>query len=109
MQQRLISITPKALAQIKSVFEKEGTKDAHLRVYVTQGCSHCGSIGYGLAITEKPAEEDVVTENGGIKIVVDKRSVEQLNGAELDYIQTFQRSGFTINNPNVKSGCGCGH
>lgn len=105
----MISITPKALAQIKNVLEKEGAKDAYLRVYVTQGCSHCGSVGYGLTISEKPDEADVVAESSGIKIVVDRHSAEQLKGAELDYIETFQRSGFTVKNPNIESGCGCGH
>lgn len=105
----MITITPKAVTHILTVLEKEGARDAYLRVHITQGCSHCGNVGYGLSISEKPGEEDVVAQSNGIKIVVDRQNAEHLRGAELDYIETLERSGFTIRNPNANPGCGCGH
>ncbi len=104
----LLTVTETARVKAISALEEEGAKDAYLRVYTAPGCAHCGSIGYGLAIEKNPKPDDSVVEQGGLKIVVDKASAEYLRGSELDYIETLERSGFKIKNPNKSSGCSCG-
>ncbi len=105
----LLTVTEKAQSKALSALEGEGAKEAYLRVYTAPGCAHCGSVGYGLAIEKEPKSDDTIVESGALKLVVDKASVEYLRGAELDYFETMEQSGFKINNPTRKSGCNCGH
>ena len=68
----------------------------------------CSGFQYGLNIEDEPAEDDMVLEAGGLRLFVDPFSMQYLAGTEIDYVSTFQGSGFTFNNPNSSGGCGCG-
>lgn len=80
--------------------------EAGLRVGVLPG--GCSGFQYGLNIEDEPAEDDVVLEANGLKLFVDPFSLQYLSGVEIDYVSTFQGSGFAFNNPNASGGCGCG-
>jgi iron-sulfur cluster assembly protein len=45
---------------------------------------------------------------GDIRVYVDQNSVQYLTGSEIDYVDTLMGAGFTVNNPNAVSACGCG-
>jgi iron-sulfur cluster assembly accessory protein len=63
----------------------------------------------GNAMTfDKPADDDEIVEQHGVKVIIDRFSVPYLLGAEFDYEEGFQGAGFRINNPNSTGSCGCG-
>lgn len=68
----------------------------------------CSGFQYGMAFAESQAEGDWVGEFGGVKVLVDADSAPILAGVNVDYVETLQATGFTINNPNAVSSCGCG-
>ncbi|MEY4018820.1 MAG: hypothetical protein RLZZ590_120, partial [Actinomycetota bacterium] len=57
---------------------------------------------------EQMADGDVVTEFNGVEVIVDKMSVPYLDGASIDFEDTIQKQGFTIDNPNAAGSCACG-
>ena len=102
-----VSVTPTAVAEVRKYMEENGVGDqAGLRVGVLPG--GCSGFQYGLNIEDEPAEDDIVLEANGLKLFVDPFSLQYLSGVEIDYVTTFQGSGFAFNNPNASGGCGCG-
>jgi iron-sulfur cluster assembly protein len=61
-----------------------------------------------LDFEKAPASTDIVFEEHGVKLFVDKESMEFLKGTTIDYIDGLRGSGFKIENPNVQNSCGCG-
>jgi iron-sulfur cluster assembly accessory protein len=102
-----ISVTDTAVAEVRRYMEEQGTaSEAGLRVGVLPG--GCSGFQYGLNIEDEPQEDDLVVEVNGLRLFVDPFSMQYLGGVEIDYVTTFQGSGFTFNNPNASGGCGCG-
>ena len=102
-----VTVTPTAVAEVRKYIEENGALEtAGLRVGVLPG--GCSGFQYGLNIEDEPAEDDLVVETNGLKLFVDPFSMQYLGGVEIDYVSTFQGSGFTFNNPNASGGCGCG-
>ena len=102
-----VALTPTAAAEVTRYIEEQGAAaTAGLRVGVLPG--GCSGFQYGLNIEDEAAEDDMVFESAGIRLFVDPFSLQYLNGTEIDYVSTFQGSGFTFNNPNATGGCGCG-
>jgi iron-sulfur cluster assembly protein len=85
--------------------EYEG-KEFALRVAVQPG--GCAGLRYSLFFDDRELEGDVVSNLFGVQLRVDKMSAPYLRGAEVDYVDGLQESGFTINNPNAKGTCACG-
>lgn len=102
-----INMTATAVAEVRRYMDENEVSDtAGLRVGVLPG--GCSGFQYGLNIEEEPAEDDLVVETNGMRLFVDPFSMQYLTGTEIDYVTTFQGSGFTFNNPNSSGGCGCG-
>lgn len=102
-----VTVTPMAVTEVRRYMEENGAGEtAGLRVGVLPG--GCSGFQYGLNIEDDPAEDDVVLETNGLRLFVDPFSMQYLGGVEIDYVSTFQGSGFTFNNPNASGGCGCG-
>ncbi len=57
---------------------------------------------------DEPRQNDNVSEANGIRVIVDPQSLQYLEGAEVDYVDTMMGGGFKIHNPNATSSCGCG-
>ncbi len=105
----MVNITEKAAAELKKILEKENKQDFGLRISIAG--MGCGGPQYMLTLDEKPGEGDEVIECSGIKIFLNEKTKIVLDGSEIDYVETPQGAGFTINNPNTSaSGCGpsCG-
>ena len=85
--------------------EHEG-KEYALRVAVQPG--GCAGLRYALYFDDRKLDGDVVETLHGVEIRMDKMSAPYLRGAEIDYLDTLEQSGFTINNPNAKGSCACG-
>lgn len=103
-----IKLTDKAIEQIRDFIEQSEApaETAGLRVAVMPG--GCSGFRYALNIEDGPQEEDIVVERSGLSIFMDIFSAQYLSGAELDYVETMQASGFKFSNPNASGGCGCG-
>lgn len=101
----MITITPVAEAKILELIKEE--KDTvGLRIYVRGG--GCHGYQYGMAFESKMGDDDTVIEKGEVKVIMDSQSAPLLNGAEVDYVDSLQGSGFAIKNPQAKTTCGCG-
>jgi iron-sulfur cluster assembly accessory protein len=81
-------------------------EDAAIRVFVKSG--GCSGYSYGMAIDDRTLEGDYVFEDRGVRVVVDPKSWPLLRGSEIDYIENLMGGGFSVNNPNATSACGCG-
>lgn len=103
----MLTVTPEAVAQLKTFLADQGTPDHALRVFVAPG--GCSGLQYGMTIEEIAEEGDEVIETQGVRVVVDNFSAMYLNGAEVDYVNSLMGGGFTIRNPNAVASCSCGH
>lgn len=101
----MLTITEVAEQKIKELMVEE--KDiVGLRVYVKGG--GCNGYQYGMAFESKLGDDDTVVEKGIVKVIMDSQSAPLLQGAEVDYVDSLQGSGFSIKNPQAKTTCGCG-
>ena len=103
----IISLTEKAAERVKKLLEKENKQGYGLRVGVIQG--GCSGYMYDINLEKSEKENDIVIEEKGIKLFMNRESITFMKGSTVDYVETLQNSGFKINNPNVKTTCGCGH
>ena len=101
-----INVSDAAAAKVKSLLEQEGRDDLQLRIAVQPG--GCSGLRYQLFFDERNLDGDVVTDFNGVGVVVDRMSVPYLMGATIDFVDTIERQGFTIDNPNAQSSCACG-
>ena len=103
-----LTLTDRAGAEVLKFMKEENVapEQAGLRVGVMPG--GCSGFKYSLNIEDKPMEDDVVIETGGVRCFVDSFSAQYLNGVTIDYKSDFQESGFAFENPNATGGCGCG-
>jgi len=105
-QEQGVVLTDGAALKVKALLEAEGRDDLRLRIAVQPG--GCSGLIYQLFFDEQLAEDDVVAEFGGVEVVVDGMSVPYLDGASIDFEDTIQKQGFTIDNPNASGSCACG-
>ena len=103
----IVTLTEKAASKVKALLEKENKPDYGLRVGVTAG--GCSSYMYEINLEKEPKADDMVIEDKGIKIFINPKSIEFMKGSTVDYLDTLMNAGFKVNNPNVKTSCGCGH
>ncbi len=101
----VLTLTEAAAVKLKDLIAKEGIEDQGLRIRVRGG--GCSGYEYQLAF-DTPQEEDQIIEQGGVKVVIDPKSLLFLAGSELDFQDGLTGAGFAIKNPNSKGSCGCG-
>jgi iron-sulfur cluster assembly accessory protein len=101
-----VSLTETAAQKVKSLLEAEGRDDLRLRINVQPG--GCSGLIYQLFFDEQLEEQDAIVDFGGVEVVVDQMSVPYLDGASIDFEDTIQKQGFTIDNPNATGTCACG-
>ena len=101
-----IVLTDAAAVKARALLDQEGRDDLRLRVAVQPG--GCSGLRYQLFFDERDLEGDVVTEFGGVAVVVDRMSVPYLSGASIDFVDRIDAQGFTIDNPNAQGSCACG-
>ena len=106
-KEMILTLTERAASKAKKLMEKEDKPGYGLRIGVVSG--GCSGYMYDIALEKAPKKDDNVFEDKGIRIFVSPQSAEFMKGSEVDYLETLQHSGFKINNPNVKTSCGCGH
>jgi iron-sulfur cluster assembly protein len=106
IQPQTLSLTDAAASKLRELTAAETSPEIGLRVYVYSG--GCSGFKYGMMIEDAPTPEDKLLEANGVKVYVDGKSIDLLRGAQIDYVDTLMGAGFTVNNPNAVSACGCG-
>jgi iron-sulfur cluster assembly accessory protein len=101
-----IVLTDAAAFKVGNLLQQEGRDDLRLRIAVQPG--GCSGLRYQLYFDEREMDGDVVTEFGPVRVVTDKMSVPYLSGATIDFVDTIEKQGFTIDNPNASGSCACG-
>ena len=101
-----ITMTPAAVEKIQELLKQENDPSLGLRIFVAGG--GCSGLQYGMTIDEEQ-EGDSVIQQGEFKVFVDEMSLGYITGSEVDYVDSLMGAGFTVNNPNAVSSCGCGH
>ncbi len=109
-----ISITQNAASKVRELLEREIAaapqehegKEYALRLAVQPG--GCAGLRYALYFDDRRLDDDLVQADHGVEIRIDKMSAPYLRGAEIDYVDGLEQSGFAINNPNAKGSCACG-
>ena len=101
-----IILTDAATAKVKSLLEQEGRTDLALRLAVQPG--GCSGLRYQLFFDARQLDGDIVKSYDGVNVVTDRMSAPYLSGATIDFMDTIEKQGFTIDNPNATSTCACG-
>ncbi len=101
-----LRLTDAAAGKLQELTAQESNPQVGLRVYVYSG--GCSGFRYGMMLEDQPTPEDITVDVQGIKVYVDGQSTQYLTGSENDYVDTLMGAGFTVNNPNAVSACGCG-
>ena len=106
VQPTVVSLSDAAASKLRELTAEETNPAIGLRVYVYSG--GCSGFKYGMMLEDAPTADDNVLEANGIKVYVDKPSMDLLQGSQIDYVDTLMGAGFTVNNPNAVAACGCG-
>lgn len=101
-----VQLTDVAALKVKSLLMQEGRDDLRLRIAVQPG--GCSGLVYQLYFDERSLDGDLVRDFDGVGVVVDRMSAPYLEGASIDYADTIEKQGFTIDNPNAGGSCACG-
>lgn len=102
----VVHITPRAADKVRQLMERDGREGFGLRIKVVGG--GCSGLQYQLVFDDQVTDWDQQTEEHGVKVLVDSKSAVYLAGAQVDFVDDLNGSGFKIDNPNATSTCGCG-
>src|ERR1051326_7910999 len=105
--ERRITISDSAARRIAALKTQEAAEGAFLRIAVSGG--GCSGFQYGLSFDEERNPDDVVFEDGGVRVVVDEVSLDLLNGSEVDFVEDLMGAPFQIKTRSAASSCGCGN
>ena len=101
-----VLLTDAAASKAKALLEQEGRDDLSLRIAVQPG--GCAGLRYQLFFDDRSLDGDVTDDFGGVKLAVDRMSVPYLSGASIDFVDSIEKQGFTIDNPQATGSCACG-
>jgi iron-sulfur cluster assembly accessory protein len=101
-----VILTDAAAAKAKALLDQEGRDDLALRIAVQPG--GCAGLRYQLFFDDRSLDGDLNLDFGGVKLAVDRMSAPYLQGASIDFVDSIEKQGFTIDNPNATGSCACG-
>jgi len=101
-----VELSSGAAGKVKSLLEQEGRDDLQLRIAVQPG--GCSGLRYQLFFDERNLDGDETRDFDGVTVVTDRMSLPYLSGATIDFVDTIEKQGFTIDNPNAGGSCACG-
>jgi iron-sulfur cluster assembly accessory protein len=101
-----VTLTDAAAAKAKALLEQEGRDDMHLRIAVQPG--GCAGLKYQLFFDERTLDGDLFRDFGGIQVAVDRMSAPYVSDAVIDFVDSIEKQGFTIDTPNATGSCACG-
>ena len=101
-----VLLTDSASSKVKHLLDQEGRDDLALRVAVQPG--GCSGLRYQLFFDERTLDGDLFRDFGGLKVAVDRMSAPYVSEAVIDFVDSIEKQGFTIDNPNATGSCACG-
>jgi len=101
-----VTLSESAAAKAKTLLDQEGRDDLALRIAVQPG--GCAGLRYQLFFDDRSLDGDLTQDFGGVKLAVDRMSAPYVQGATIDFVDTIEKQGFTIDNPNATGSCACG-
>ena len=101
-----IILSDAAAVKVSSLLEQEGRDDLALRIAVQPG--GCAGLRYNLFFDDRSLDGDLTADFGGVTLTVDRMSAPYIQGASIDFVDTIEKQGFTIDNPNATGSCACG-
>jgi iron-sulfur cluster assembly accessory protein len=101
-----VALTDAAAAKAKALLDQEGRDDLALRIAVQPG--GCAGLRYNLFFDDRALDGDLTVEFSGVTLTVDRMSAPYVQGATIDFVDTIEKQGFTIDNPNATGSCACG-
>jgi iron-sulfur cluster assembly accessory protein len=101
-----VILTSAAAAKAKSLLDQEGRDDLALRIAVQPG--GCAGLRYNLYFDDRSLDGDLTADFEGVTLTVDRMSAPYVQGASIDFVDTIEKQGFTIDNPNATGSCACG-
>jgi len=101
-----VTMTDAASSKAKALLDQEGRDDLALRIAVQPG--GCAGLRYQLFFDDRSLDGDLIVEFDGVKLAVDRMSSPYVEGASIDFVDTIEKQGFTIDNPNATGSCACG-
>ena len=101
-----VALTDAAAAKAKALLDQEGRDDLALRIAVQPG--GCAGLRYNLFFDDRSLDGDLTVEFGGVTLTVDRMSAPYVQGATVDFVDSIEKQGFTIDNPNATGSCACG-
>lgn len=102
----MVQLTETAIGKVREILDTQEPKPQGLRISVVGG--GCSGFSYSMAFENTPNMLDKTYNFEGLKVFIDQASMLYLDGAEVDFVESLEGSGFKFNNPNVKNTCGCG-
>jgi len=105
-QPTTLVLTARAASKVSELLEGEGNPEYFLRVAVQPG--GCSGLRYAIYFDDRQLDGDVTSEFGPITVRIDRMSAPYLKGAQMDWLESLEQSGFTIDNPNASGSCACG-
>jgi iron-sulfur cluster assembly accessory protein len=103
----MITLSQMAADKVKELLDQEGRQDIALRVAVQPG--GCSGLRYAMYLDDQVGDSDHFEEQFGVRVVVDRLSAPYLSEAKIDFVDSLEASGFTIDNPVAQSSCACGN
>ncbi len=103
---QVMKLTEAAAARVREIMAKAEKPVVGLRIGVKNG--GCAGMEYTMEWAEAQKPFDEVVEDKGVKVLIDAKAMMFLLGTEMDFQASALKSGFTFNNPNQVSACGCG-
>lgn len=101
-----ITLTEVAAQKVKDLIANEDVESLALRISVAPG--GCSGLRYQLQLDDRELDGDVAADFYGVNVVTDRMSFPYLIGATIDFVDTIEQQGFTIDNPNATGSCACG-
>ncbi|GEE03387.1 hypothetical protein nbrc107696_38330 [Gordonia spumicola] len=101
-----VLLSDSAAAKAKALLDQEGRDDLALRIAVQPG--GCAGLRYQLFFDDRQLDGDIIQDFGGVKLAVDRMSAPYVQGATIDFVDSIEKQGFTIDNPNATGSCACG-
>jgi len=100
-----ISLTSAAADRVRSFLGRRG-HGVGLRLSVKK--TGCSGFAYVVNYADEIGADDIVFEDQGVKVIVDRASLGYIDGTEVDFVKQGLNEAFRFRNPNVKGECGCG-
>jgi iron-sulfur cluster assembly protein len=107
IEETAITLTEAATNKLDTIMREKGVRETHgLRVFVSGG--GCSGLQYGMTFDSNPRPIDTVFMQHGLRVIIDPQSLQYMQGASIDFVDSLMGGGFHIENPNAVTSCGCG-